>query len=141
MECLYLAGPLTPVKSGLATEYLSYCRNFFLAEVFLLEQGYNAFNPARDILTILFLPKQLDMKVIYRISRDWVSRCDAVALLPDWFISKGVREELKIAKKLKKRVFLIAFDSEGMPVMMKPLKWSEIDKMLSSEKKRNKNQG
>lgn len=96
---IYLAGPM----SGL--EDFNFPA-FFEAEKFLKEQGYDeVFNPARadldkygDLETI---NKEANYRDCLRVDLNWIlDNADAIAVLPGWENSKGVKAELALAKAL-----------------------------------------
>lgn len=115
MKVLYLAGPLTPKKTGTTMEYLWNCRNFFLAEAFLFRAGYCVFNPACDIVSLLFFQPMPEIEQVYQLSLEWVRRCDGVVLLPGWENSQGVKLELQEAMRRKLELYTLSFSPDGFP--------------------------
>jgi len=73
---------------------------FFEAEEFLKDQGWKVVNPARLDTELGFVPS-LDeaMPHEFYMKRDLplLVKCDAIALLPEWWTSKGAHQELNVA--------------------------------------------
>lgn len=61
---------------------------------------------AEAVLSPAVLPAEGFSHAAYlRITAAMLSECDGVYMLPDWQESAGSRQELKLAKRLGKRVF------------------------------------
>ena len=73
---------------------------FFEAEEFLKDQGWKVVNPARLDIDLGFVPS-LDEPMSHEayMKRDLplLVACDAIALLPEWWTSKGAKQELSVA--------------------------------------------
>jgi len=90
---VYLSGPMTGRPAfGFPA--------FFEAEEFLKDQGWKVVNPARLDVELGFVPS-LDeaMPHEFYMKRDLplLIGCDAIALLPEWWTSKGAHQELNVA--------------------------------------------
>lgn len=127
MICYYIAGPLSPISNDFkgALEYINNCRNFFLAEAFLIRRGYNCYNPARDIISLIvdnFPESEIDDLIsdIYVRGLDWIRRCDRLITLPGWENSRGARQEVFIAYCEGKQLESIRFFA-GKPAITVPL--------------------
>ena len=92
---------------------------FDAAEVALREQGWNVLNPAQMDRDIGFDPNDVVTPefVIQAILRDTeaiIQQADAVALLPEWWLSKGAQAEAMLAQW--KGIPVYTMPCEGMPI-------------------------
>lgn len=87
---LYIAGPMTGMRDHNFPA-------FFRAEALLNAAGYDTCNPAR-------LEGDLDITWTKALERDipHLVACDGVALLPNWWLSKGAKFEYRIMTTLEK---------------------------------------
>ncbi|MDI6785090.1 MAG: DUF4406 domain-containing protein [bacterium] len=100
---VYIAGAITPTgKGNHAIEYLSNVREGIRAAVELLKRGYAPFCPHIDLHYILSLypGEEITSEMIYELSREWLSACDVVFLLPNAENSVGWAKERKLAESL-----------------------------------------
>ena len=89
-KIVFIAGAITGVTD--------YKEQFTSAEKNLQEQGATVINPA-------VLPSGLKWADYLRITKEMLQCADVVYVLPCWANSKGVLEELEVARKLDKEMF------------------------------------
>jgi len=72
-----------------------------LAAVELLHRGFMPFCPALDMLFFLIRPDEVQITEgqIKNYSLQWLLRCDAVLVLPNWQQSEGTKKEIEVAEK------------------------------------------
>jgi len=110
IKFIYVAGPITPrgIKSANpAIEYLFNVRDLTRAGLELLKRGFRPFCPALDFLYFLLLREHehVTEPMIKHFSKDWLRKCDALLLTPNWENSSGTLEEKKLAEKLNLPIF------------------------------------
>ena len=89
---VYLSGPMTGRPAfGFPA--------FFEAEEFLKDQGWKVVNPARldTDLGLASLDEAMPHEGYMKRDLPLLIRCDAIALLPEWWTSKGAKQELSVA--------------------------------------------
>ena len=107
---VYVSGPMT----GLTRR--EFMRRFAVAEVTLARLGYESVNPARFFVCKPWLFQLIGYRLtlIYDLWR--LSRCDAVAYLPNWTASPGANVEHRYAT------------SAGIPELPEQLKvWCAVE--------------
>ena len=107
---VYISGPMT----GLTRR--EFMRRFAVAEVTLARLGYEPVNPARFLVCKPWLFRLIGYRItlIYDLWR--LSRCDAVAYLPNWTASPGANVEHRYAT------------SAGIPELPEQLKvWCAVE--------------
>jgi len=85
--------------SGKITGDANYKEKFAKAELALRDAGFDVFNPAAALLN-----DEADWLDYLRRDVKALMDCDAVALLPDWQLSKGATIEAGLAAMLKMQV-------------------------------------
>jgi len=103
-KIVFIAGAITGVAD--------YKEQFTSAEKNLQEQGATVINPA-------VLPSGLKWADYLRITKEMLQCADVVYVLPCWANSKGVLEELEVARKLDKEIIYAPTDE----VDYAPLPW------------------
>jgi Domain of unknown function (DUF4406)/Domain of unknown function (DUF6378) len=91
---VYLAGPMTGVPQFNFPA-------FFDAEHRLREMGWEVVNPAQMDYDLGFDPdtdKPQTNETYMRRDLPFLAACDAIALLPEWWTSKGAKDELAVAR-------------------------------------------
>ena len=83
--------------SGAISSDPNYAAKFADAETVLMNCGFDVLNPT-------CVPALLSYSQHMQIDKIFVSACDVIVLLPDWKISDGAKEELELARRLKKEV-------------------------------------
>lgn len=110
---VYISGPMT----GLTRR--EFMRRFAVAEVKLKRLGYEPINPARFFICQPWLFRLIGYRLtlIYDLWR--LSRCDAVAYLPNWTASPGANVEHRYAM------------SVGIPELPEQLKvWCAVENYI-----------
>jgi hypothetical protein len=111
---VYLAGPMSNLPQFNFPA-------FFAAADALRAQGHEVFNPAEEDIkrfgtgwweesdgTHDTLPPGLDYRNCLRVDLNWIlDHAEAIALIPGWEKSSGVKAELALAKCLKLTVLAI----------------------------------
>lgn len=104
-ENVYLAGPMSGIKDFNFPA-------FFEGEKTLKEMGYEVFNPAQCDLdkwgSLDGVKKNANYRECLKTDLSWI--CDlatAIALLPGWENSKGVKAELALAEALGLKVIYL----------------------------------
>ena len=103
-KIVFIAGAITGVTD--------YKEQFTSAEKNLQKQGATVINPA-------VLPSGLKWADYLRITKEMLQCADVVYVLPCWANSKGVLEELEVARKLDKEIIYAPTDE----VDYAPLPW------------------
>ena len=103
-KIVFIAGAITGVTD--------YKEQFTSAEKNLQEQGATVINPA-------VLPPGLKWADYLRITKEMLQCADVVYVLPCWATSKGVLEELEVARKQDKEIIYAPTEA----VEYTPLPW------------------
>lgn len=104
---VYIAGPMTGLPQYNFPAFMA-------AAAKLRAQGHTVFNPAENDLlrygsNFLDNPTVFDPRKTFGDDTRWICEyADAIALLPGWENSTGVKAELALAKALHLEVFEIA---------------------------------
>jgi hypothetical protein len=110
---VYISGPITGHENGNRAE-------FFATGALLRSAGYSPINP-HEVLCAAPCPAWTDyLKADIKAMLD----CDAVAMLPGWFWSRGARLERRIARKLDIPVWYFGLKKSkllGIKVLTKPV--------------------
>lgn len=95
--------------SGRITDNPNYTDEFFEAEKWLIEQGYDTINPSN--LNIIFpsLSYEQYMALDYKL----IEMADGIFMLHNWQKSKGACAELSYAKSLGKKVIYQDYYGRG----------------------------
>jgi hypothetical protein len=93
MERAYVSGKITGLKLAEAK------RLFGQAEKLLIKLGYEVFNPFN-----LQLQDDLEWIEYMEYDIDELKNCDVIALLPNWYDSRGARIEKRVAEALKLKI-------------------------------------
>lgn len=103
-KIVFIAGAITGVTD--------YKEQFTSAEKHLQEQDATVINPA-------VLPSGLKWADYLRITKEMLQCADVVYMMPCWANSKGVLEELEVARKLDKEIIYAPMED----VDYAPLPW------------------
>lgn len=86
--------------SGQITENPNYRDDFFEAEAWLTEQGYDVINPSNLDLIIPSLTYEQYMSIDYKL----IELADGIFMMHNWQKSKGACAELCFAKSIGKKI-------------------------------------
>ncbi len=101
---IYIAGKISGDKN--------YKRKFKRAEKFLRSHGHSVMNPAWVVPSDDFCWTDY-----MKVSEAMQEVCDITVLLPDWFMSKGAREEYRRARdRLRHPIYELLFGTYLKPV-------------------------
>lgn len=100
MKVLYLAGPIT--NSSVWARKLNIDNALAVARQ-LWAKGYFVFCPHGN--TYLMDGPEVPYGVFIAGSKEFLSRCDALVLLPGWADSKGCLEEYDHARRMDKPIY------------------------------------
>jgi len=110
---VYISGPITGKPNGNRSA-------FFAIGALLSTNGYSPINP-HEVLCGVPQPRWTDyMKSDIKVMLD----CDAVAMLPGWFWSRGARLEHRLARKLDIPVWYFCLKKNkllGIKVLTNPV--------------------
>lgn len=105
---VYISGPITGVKNLNRPA-------FDEAKELLDEEGYCGIIPLdfefdREIIEALESDGEDSHHLYMRKCFEELSKCDMMAVLPNWYESKGVKYEMEVCKMLKIPVMVLASD-------------------------------
>lgn len=110
IETVYVAGLLTPrgvYSANLAIDSLINQRKMVRAGLDVFFAGFDPFVPAFDHLFWMVMNDDeiITEAMIKRYSKNWLRRCDAVVLTPNWSKSPGTLAEIELAEQLRIPIF------------------------------------
>jgi len=110
IETVYVAGLLTPrgvYSANPAIDSLINQRKMIRAGLDVFFAGFDPFVPAFDhqFWMVMNDNETITEAMIKRYSKNWLKRCDAVVLTPNWSKSPGTLAEIEYANKLGIPVF------------------------------------
>lgn len=110
IETVYIAGLLTPrgiYSKNLAIDHMINMRKMVRYSLDVFFAGFSPFVPAFDHLFwwVMKNSEVITEAQIKRYSKDWLKRCDAMVLTPNWKKSRGTLIEIKLAEELGIPVF------------------------------------
>lgn len=110
IEFVYAAGPLTPrgIKStNAAIEYLYNLKDLARTQIDLIMAGFTPYPTGLDFVYFLALKdgERITAPVIKKVSKNWLSRSDAILMTKFWEKSSGSIAEKELAEKLGLPVF------------------------------------
>jgi hypothetical protein len=105
---IYLASPYSHrLKRVREYRFQAACR----AAAILMQNGLNIFSPIAHTHPISVHGLPGDWQYWRKYDEEHIRFCEAlyVLMIPGWKESKGIREEIKLAAKLKKDIFYLEF--------------------------------
>lgn len=103
IKTVYLSGPMTGIENGNKEA-------FDKMESFLVDQGLRVFNPATAGVV-----EGWNRQDYLRRDTEFIAKCDAIILLNQWYMSRGVAAELMIGLGLGLKFFKCVSTGEGVP--------------------------
>jgi hypothetical protein len=123
MYAVYVAGAMTPKRTGQPIEYLDNVRNGIRNAIKCLIGRYAVYCPMIDFSFWLALREgeEITVEMILEAGMEMLRRCDAVLLVPGWHLSNGTNKEIREARLL------------GIPIFES---FSDMDKQFKTRTKR-----
>lgn len=99
---VYLAGPISLGSALGASQVERNLQKFHIAAIALRERGYTVANPAENEA-----PENPTWENWMKLGLAQMLGCDAVALLPNWSLSRGAKVERSLARELGLKIALV----------------------------------